>query len=404
MKKKWFLLLSVLSISSVVLAGCSVKAHTRLGDEEHNYEYDKDSGAFVEINEFEDCGYDSSDEAIKALWQAYVDCSKEEFLNCLPNEGMVKKGADLNITEQAQDLTDHANEVKDTVVIHVADIEIDSEKCDVDDLGDEYAHALDIEKAMLCQVKVPMTRTIAGSEYEIKDCYEMITARISGRWFVLHMDATDTEIISGPDDTVEAVLGDLVIDDVKDDKEDPSGGLTHMNGGSVEEWCDFVTTETSMTVTYTKGISDLYEIAEGASFGDLCDGLSSVSDDFNKDTYRRVVSLYFWDSSYYEKFSADDPQAKCILLAALAEVAHTIDRVDGDVSVMRINAASTNTVIFDMECLEYGSCSLYVVISTGEMTLYQYETGNTSDGKIKDEAVAEWVVPVLEVFRNEFAN
>jgi hypothetical protein len=41
---------------------------------------------------------------------------------------------------------------------------------------------------------------------------------------------------------------------------------------------------------------------------------------------------------------------------------------------------------------------------TGEMTLYQYETGNTSDGQMENDALAVWVTAVGLALSGEDVN
>jgi hypothetical protein len=250
-----------------------------------------------------------------------------------------------------------------------------------------------------------MTQTIDGVVYEVEDKYTMTVAQIHDRWFVLLCDEEGAEIISTSegDGTVSA-------EPDSDKPELPAGGNgeepsgNRWVGSTDGEWCTISKSSDSVSVTYTTGISDYFEIADGVTFDDLCDWLDYASDNFERDTYRRVVSLYFGSPEYYSAMWGYDMDTQSVVLGKLAYVANTINKVDGNVTAMRVNSVSSNIYIYDMTCPQYGSCSLYVDDKTGEMTLYQYETGNTSDGQMENDALAVWVTAVGLALSGEDVN
>lgn len=403
MKKRMVLLMSALSVSAAVLAGCTVD--TRVGEESHHYEYDEDSGKFEEKGEYDDYGFDSSDDAVDAYWKAFAECSEDDMLACFPSKDVANDGAEPDIEEAVEGLIEQAESVMSYTEIDLDDIETDSEKMDVDDLDDDFQKAFDIDKAKLVTVVVPMTQTVDGVVYEVEDKYTMTVVQIHDRWFVLLCDEEGAEIIStsGGDDTVDA-------EPDSDKPELPAGGNgeepsgNHWVGSTDGEWCTISKSSDSVSVTYTTGISDYFEIADGVTFDDLCDWLDYASDNFERDTYRRVVSLYFGSPEYYSAMWGYDADTQSVVLGKLAYVANTINKVDGNVTAMRVNSVSSNIYIYDMTCPQYGSCSLYVDDKTGEMTLYQYETGNTSDGQMEDDALAVWATAAGLALSGEKAN
>ena len=406
MKKRMILLMSVLSVSATVLAGCTVD--TRVGEESHHYEYDEDSGKFEEKGEYDDYGFDSSDDTVDAFWKAFAECSEDDMLACFPSKDVANDGAEPDIEDAVGELIGQAEKVMPYTEIDLDDIETDSEKMDVDDLKDDFLKAFDIEKAKLITVVVPMTQTIDGVVYEVEDKYTMTVAQIHDRWFVLLCDEEGAEIISTSegDGTVSAEPDsdkpELPTVPVGDNGEEPSGET--WVGSTDGEWCSINKSSDSISVTYTTGISDSFEIADGVTFDDLCDWLDYASDNFERDTYRRVVSLYFGSPEYYSAMWGYDVDTQSVVLGKLAYVANTINKVDGNVTAMRVNSVSSNIYIYDMTCPQYGSCSLYVDDKTGEMTLYQYETGNTSDGQMENDALAVWVTAAGLALSGEAVN
>ena len=172
MKKILVVSTGMLALSACLLAGCQASFDTEVNGESHHYEYDNDSGKYEEVKE-EDFGFDSSDEAIEAYWQAYSDCSKKGFESCFPREDLLKDGARVNSDEVIKEQLDNAKSIQDSIDIHVDDIRIESGELDIDDLDEAYTGAYYVEKARLSVVTVPITQNVNGEECEVEDKYEI---------------------------------------------------------------------------------------------------------------------------------------------------------------------------------------------------------------------------------------
>lgn len=389
MKKILVVGAGMLALSACLLAGCQASVDTAVGDEKHSYEYNDESGKFEEVKE-EDFGFDSSDEAIEAYWQAYSDCSKKGFESCFPREDLLKDGAKVNSDEVIEEQLDNAESIQDSIDIHVDDIRIESGELDIDDLDEDYTGAYYVEKARLSVVTVPMTQDVDGKEYEIEDKYEITTVRIDGRWYIVLVESLGADVVSSEEndgDETEVVSSD------KNDGADEDTEVTPEDTTAVTkwgDWCVISKTDSQVTCEYSAGVSDSFEVADGVTFATLCDWFKEASPEFEKETFRRVLSLYFGNAEYYSAMWDYDIDTQSIVLGKLAEVAHTIDKVDGSVSTMRVMTSSQNVYIYDVACAEYGDCSLYVDDKTGGMVLHQYATGNDSEGQIKDDVLAVW--------------
>lgn len=383
MKKILVVGTGILALSACLLAGCQASYDTELNGESHHYEYDDDSGKFEEVTE-EDFGFDSSDEAIEAYWQAYSDCSKKGFESCFPREDLLKDGAKVDADEVIKEQLDNAKSIQDSVDIHVDDIRIESGELDIDDLDDSYTDAYYVEKARLSVVTVPMTQTVDGEEYGVEDKYEITTARIEDRWYIVLVEGLGADVVSSDKDKDEegtpAPTEEVTPTPTEEVTAETSWG----------DWCVISKTDSQVTCEYGAGVSDSFEIADGVTFATLCDWFQEASPEFEKETFRRVLSLYFGDAEYYSAMWNYDIDTQSVVLGKLAEVAHTIDKVDGSVSTMRVLSSNQNIYIYDVACADYGDCSLYVDDKTGEMILHQYATGNDSEGQIKDDVLAVW--------------
>lgn len=384
MKKILVVGTGMLALSACLLAGCQASVDTTVGDEKHSYEYNDESGKFEEVKE-EDFGFDSSDEAIEAYWQAYSDCSKKGFESCFPREDLLKDGAKVNGDEVIEEQLDNAESIQDSIDIHVDDIRIESGELDIDDLDEAYTDAYYVEKARLSVVTVPMTQDVDGKEYEIEDKYEITTARIDGRWYIVLVESLGADVVSSEendDDGTEVVSSD------KNDGDDADEDTTAETKWG--DWCVISKTDSQITCDYSAGVSDSFEVADGVTFDTLCDWFEEAAPSFNRETYRRVFSLYFGNEEYFGALGAYDIDTQSIVLGKLAAVATTVDKVEGSISAMRVLMASRNIYIYDMTCPQYGECSLYYDDINGDMVLHQYATGNESDGKIKDDELAVW--------------
>ncbi|MBO4928471.1 MAG: hypothetical protein J5379_09525 [Clostridiales bacterium] len=139
-------------------------------------------------------GFASSEEAIRAYWKAFSDCKKKEFQEVFPDPDAIKKGK-TNIDELIDSSLQQAKAVKDSVVIDLEGIEVETEKYDVDDIDSGIEKAYDIEKAEVSEVVVPLIQTVDGTDYQVEDIYEIITVRIDGKWFVANVEETDVRLL-----------------------------------------------------------------------------------------------------------------------------------------------------------------------------------------------------------------
>lgn len=389
MKKILVVGTGMLALSACLLAGCRASYDTDLNGESHHYEYDEDSGKFEEVKE-EDFGFDSSDEAIEAYWQAYSDCSKKGFKSCFPREDLLKDGAEVDCDEVIEEQLDNAKSIQDSIDIHVDDLRIESGELDIDDLDEAFTSAYYIEKARLSVVTVPMTQDVDGEEYEVEDKYEITTVRIDGRWYIVLVESLGADVV-----TSEKTDGDgaEVVSSDKNDGADEDTEITSEKTTAETkwgDWCVISKTDSQITCEYSAGVSDSFEVASGVTFDTLCDWFEEAAPSFSRETYRRVFSLYFGNEEYFGALGNYDLDTQSIVLGKLAAVATTVDKVEGTTSVMRVLTASRNIYIYDMTCPQYGECSLYYDDITGEMVLHQYATGNESEGQIKDDELAVW--------------
>ena len=153
-------------------------------------------------DEDEDKGFDSSKDVIRAYWQAFADVKKSGFRECFPDPDDAKKGSTENIDELVQSQYNMAKQCKDSITIDPDDIEIDKPvKVDVDDIvtlenvNAVVAEIFDIEKLEVTNVVVPMEQVVDGVTYHVEDCYEMVTARIDGRWYLINIMETEVRSV-----------------------------------------------------------------------------------------------------------------------------------------------------------------------------------------------------------------
>lgn len=209
MKKKLFMVLSTMLLC-ISLTACSVKFGTPPEKEDpkpttiEEKEEDKDEDK-------EEKGFDSSEDAITAYWQAFADVKKSAFRECFPDPDDAKKGAKTNLEDTVQAQYDLAKKMQDSIDVFLDDIEMDkATKVDVDDIdtlenvNPTVAEAYDIEKLEVTNIVVPMEQTVeTGDTYLVNDEYEVVTARIDGRWYIITITETNAYVVEDPTTTVE---------------------------------------------------------------------------------------------------------------------------------------------------------------------------------------------------------
>ena len=145
-------------------------------------------------------------------------------------------------------------------------------------------------------------------------------------------------------------------------------------------------------------MDDSCELAKGVTFGDICDVFEKNSDDFDRETFRQIMTLSFGPENYLAALQKSDAAAKAHAIAMMAELAHTIDKVDGSATEMTADLSAPTVSVFKVSTLAYGACTFTVDGNTGEMQLTQDKTGNVSEGELKDADVAVWEQIAKEVF------
>lgn len=188
MRKKLFVVLAAVLLC-FSLSACSFNWEVSFG---------KPAEEDPEDDDDEDKGFDSSKDVIRAYWQAFADVKKSGFRECFPDPDDAQKGSTTNLDELVKSQYDLAKQFKDSVTILMDDIEIDKPvKVDVDDIdtlenvNSIVAELYDIEKLEVTDVVVPMEQIVDGKTYLVEDCYEMVTARIDGRWYLINVFETD---------------------------------------------------------------------------------------------------------------------------------------------------------------------------------------------------------------------
>lgn len=190
MRKKLFAFLSVVLLC-FSLTACSYKWDNSSGHPAEEEPEDDDE---------EEKGFDSSKDCIMAYWQAFADVKKSGFRECFPDPDDARRGATTNFDELVKYSYDLAKQFKDSAEIFLDDIEFDKPvKVDVDDIetlenvNAVVAELYDIEKLEVTNIVVPLEQVVDGTTYLVDDYYEMVTARIDGRWYLINIHETDVQ-------------------------------------------------------------------------------------------------------------------------------------------------------------------------------------------------------------------
>ena len=198
MRKKLSVVLSVVLLC-FSLSACSYKWEFSFGSTPEEKPED---------DEEEEKGFDSSKDVIKAYWQAFADVKKSGFKECFPDPDDARRGVTTNFDELVKYSYDLAKQFKDSAKIFPDDIEFDKPvKVDVDDIDTlenvnaVVAELYDIEKLEVTNIIVPLEQVVDGTTYLVDDYYEMVTARIDGRWYLINIHETDVQAVeaSGQD-------------------------------------------------------------------------------------------------------------------------------------------------------------------------------------------------------------
>lgn len=392
----------VLVASLGILTGCEAYYETDVNGDKHRHEYDSDSGKFVEVdpedgketegtkesgkkadeepkdetgtakNNDEERGFDSYDEVVIAFWHGIADCSGDEMKACFLDESVLNDAQYKALLNMIDEMAEKSESVKDTIVFDLDHLVLEKDRIDPEDIPTNISQITEVEKAYLVTVVVPLIQTINGDDYQVNDNYEMYAIKVDGRWYL-----------------------DAQIDNLGADIVDGAVSLDSL------EWCTVFSASDSIRCTYTNGVSDSFEIADGVTFGDLCDWFAKESPDFNRDTYRRVFSLNFGDESTFEQMKTMDASYQASVLGSLAELARRIDKTEGKALEMEVYVTDPYVYIYKVQCASYGKCELYVDSQTGDLKMIQTSTGNESEGTIKDNDMAGWEAAARHALNGE---
>ncbi len=136
-------------------------------------------------------GYDSPEDVVEAYWEAFSDCDEDKMGKCFPSNAE-------NFDDIVDDNISNAENMKSTIDIHHSDISIDVSSCDDEDEvierleNDNYK----VKDVKYCYVEVPLTQTIAGLDYEVIDCYDVIVVKLNNdKWFIYELTEVDAYIV-----------------------------------------------------------------------------------------------------------------------------------------------------------------------------------------------------------------
>ena len=196
MKKK-LVTIMMATLMCTSLAACSLKPSEVNRPQDVETVDEKDD---KEVDEKEDEeGFETSDEVIKAYWQAFADVKKSAFRECFPDPDKAKKGV-TNIEDTVDAQYETAKAAEDSVEIDLESIEIESENFDVEDVENGLGKLYDISKAKKSTVTVPMKQEVDGQIYDVEDIYEIVTVKIDGYWYISTVDELDARIVDSTED------------------------------------------------------------------------------------------------------------------------------------------------------------------------------------------------------------
>ena len=386
-KWKYFVMIGTMAVSLSSLAGCAdndgINENGNRGRRESIKDDDDDKNGVNEVKEMpeeedpketpdtpdEVYGFDSTEEVINAYWRAFDACNRDAFTVCFLSEEKLGRSAYKKMTEIIDDQMDISEKSYESITIHLGEISIDAESMDPEDLSSHITALIDVDEAEISTVCVPMTQDINGTICEVNDNYEITTICVDGRWYIDSLNSLGAEIVS------------------------TEAGNTSNAGGTDSDranWGTFTVTNDGISSIYSNGIEDSFELAEGVTFGDLCDTFEETNADFNRETYRQVFTLTFGPDIMYDALMDATQSEKAHVFACMAEIAHTIDKVEGNATEMELDVNDPENTVYWVSCKTYGDCVLYVSNSTNDMKLVQPKTGNESEGTMKDEDIAVW--------------
>lgn len=206
MKKKLLAIITMTTILSLTLVGCSFGKDDNQSGQGKN---DKDpfenevTISDEEVNEdSEKVTYSSPEDVIDAFWQAYADVDRDLFESCF---------ADITNSDEAVESNySNAKALKDSTVFHLDETEM-TYVSDASEKASEYNYSEDFDTATY-NVNVYITQTIDGVDYDAVDKYNMYTVYYEDSWYLFCVENLGAEVI---DTTEDATTEDATTENVE---------------------------------------------------------------------------------------------------------------------------------------------------------------------------------------------
>ena len=256
MNKK--ILIGLLALATVLSTGCSVS----IGNDSKK---DDTSSAVEDV--VNDRGFDSSEEAIKAYWEAYKTVKYKDFENVFPE----CESGKIDMPELVQKQYDNAKNSESTITITGVEV-TDTKIYDLNDF-DFDADILNISKAESNTVVVSMDQIVDGKTCKVEENYEFITVKVDGKWFCLNITSN----------------GANIVDDSDTKPETTESGIETITTKPIEDLSIPDTTssssDTSTTDSSNSSSSSSSNITNSLLSSDIASSLKSLQTDVNKVTW-----------------------------------------------------------------------------------------------------------------------
>lgn len=206
MKKKLLAIITMTTILSLTLVGCSFgKDDNQSGQGKNDKEPFENEVTISdeEVNEdSEKVTYSSPEDVIDAFWQAYSDVDRDLFESCF---------ADITNSDEAVESNySNAKALKDSTIFHLDETEM-TYVSDASEKAAEYNYSEDFDTATY-NVNVYITQTIDGVDYDAVDKYNMYTVYYEDSWYLFCVENLGAEVI---DTTEDATTEDATTEDVE---------------------------------------------------------------------------------------------------------------------------------------------------------------------------------------------
>ena len=254
MNKK--ILIGLLALATVLSTGCSVS----IGNDSK-----KDDTSSVVEDVVNDRGFDSSEDVIKAYWEAYKTVKYKDFENVFPE----CESGKIDMPELVQKQYDNAKNSEATITITGVEV-TDTKIYDLNDF-DFDADILNISKAESNAVVVSMDQIVDGKTCKVEENYEFITVKVDGKWFCLNITSNGANIVDESDAKPETT-------------ESETQPTTESTTESIDESSILDTTSSSSDTSITDS-SNSSSITNSLLSNDIASKLKSLQTDVNKVTW-----------------------------------------------------------------------------------------------------------------------